>query len=213
MARAAASVRESDTRFSLASITVPAPAAGTMMRNELRKPHMHAGQQKLHLLQSEMQHDMTHQHTTAHLSLRNTRLMSGKGAFVQKGGAQVSSECRLHRGRGGRDTQLGNSLKGDTRTHKKPSSVAVSVPSRNVDRGLGLLRTRVDSHKSIARKELYPLLTRVHCCLAMAAVVAVRAVTPTDRAAWTDLWRAYLLFYKTVLPDEQYEGDTLDGRR
>lgn len=38
--------------------------------------------------------------------------------------------------------------------------------------------------------------------------VVVRPVTAADRPVWTELWRAYLLFYKTVLPDAQFEGAT-----
>jgi len=30
----------------------------------------------------------------------------------------------------------------------------------------------------------------------------IRAPEPGDRAAWTELWKAYLAFYETVLPDE-----------
>ena len=33
----------------------------------------------------------------------------------------------------------------------------------------------------------------------------IRAIGPDDRAAWTKLWRGYLEFYETVLPDEVYE--------
>lgn len=29
----------------------------------------------------------------------------------------------------------------------------------------------------------------------------IRAIEPGDKAAWTDLWQAYLAFYETVLPD------------
>ena len=32
----------------------------------------------------------------------------------------------------------------------------------------------------------------------------IRAIEPTDRAAWTLLWKAYLAFYETTLPDEVY---------
>jgi GNAT superfamily N-acetyltransferase len=32
----------------------------------------------------------------------------------------------------------------------------------------------------------------------------IRPVEPGDRAAWVALWRAYLAFYDTVLPDEVY---------
>jgi GNAT superfamily N-acetyltransferase len=34
----------------------------------------------------------------------------------------------------------------------------------------------------------------------------IRAIGPDDRAAWTELWRGYLEFYETVLPDEIYES-------
>jgi GNAT superfamily N-acetyltransferase len=33
----------------------------------------------------------------------------------------------------------------------------------------------------------------------------IRAIGPDDRAAWTTLWRGYLEFYETVLPDDVYE--------
>jgi GNAT superfamily N-acetyltransferase len=33
----------------------------------------------------------------------------------------------------------------------------------------------------------------------------IRAIGPDDRAAWTELWRGYLEFYETVLPDEIYD--------
>ena len=33
---------------------------------------------------------------------------------------------------------------------------------------------------------------------------AIRPLVPGDRQAWADLWRAYLAFYETVLPDEVY---------
>ncbi|MGB3336633.1 MAG: GNAT family N-acetyltransferase [Devosia sp.] len=32
----------------------------------------------------------------------------------------------------------------------------------------------------------------------------IRAIEAADRAAWTELWQAYLAFYETVLPDEIY---------
>jgi GNAT superfamily N-acetyltransferase len=35
--------------------------------------------------------------------------------------------------------------------------------------------------------------------------VQVRPLAPKDRAAWTGLWRGYLEFYETVLPEEQVE--------
>lgn len=35
---------------------------------------------------------------------------------------------------------------------------------------------------------------------------AVRALRPDDEAAWRPLWRAYLAFYDTVLPDAVYRA-------
>ena len=32
----------------------------------------------------------------------------------------------------------------------------------------------------------------------------IRAIEPGDREAWTQLWKAYLAFYETVLPDEVF---------
>ncbi len=32
----------------------------------------------------------------------------------------------------------------------------------------------------------------------------IRRIEPGDRAEWTQLWKAYLAFYETVLPDEVY---------
>jgi GNAT superfamily N-acetyltransferase len=32
----------------------------------------------------------------------------------------------------------------------------------------------------------------------------IRGIEPTDREAWTQLWKAYLAFYETVLPDEVF---------
>jgi GNAT superfamily N-acetyltransferase len=32
----------------------------------------------------------------------------------------------------------------------------------------------------------------------------IRSVEPGDRAAWTHLWKAYLAFYETALPEEVY---------
>lgn len=32
----------------------------------------------------------------------------------------------------------------------------------------------------------------------------IRGIEPGDREAWTQLWKAYLAFYETVLPDEIY---------
>ena len=34
---------------------------------------------------------------------------------------------------------------------------------------------------------------------------AIRPVRPDDRAQWQDLWRAYLAFYETELPQAQYD--------
>ncbi|RWX75660.1 GNAT family N-acetyltransferase [Neorhizobium lilium] len=35
--------------------------------------------------------------------------------------------------------------------------------------------------------------------------ITVRPLQPSDHAAWTPLWEAYLSFYDTVLPDEIYD--------
>lgn len=35
--------------------------------------------------------------------------------------------------------------------------------------------------------------------------IEVSRLHPQDRPRWTDLWRAYLAFYGTALPEEQYE--------
>ncbi|WP_117195665.1 GNAT family N-acetyltransferase [Rhizobium terrae] len=35
--------------------------------------------------------------------------------------------------------------------------------------------------------------------------VTVRPLEPSDRAQWGPLWEAYLRFYETVLPEQQYE--------
>lgn len=32
----------------------------------------------------------------------------------------------------------------------------------------------------------------------------IRSLEPGDHAAWVELWKAYLAFYQTVLPDEVY---------
>lgn len=32
----------------------------------------------------------------------------------------------------------------------------------------------------------------------------IRAIEPADRAAWTELWKAYLAFYETELPEAIY---------
>lgn len=37
----------------------------------------------------------------------------------------------------------------------------------------------------------------------------IRPLTKDDRAAWSELWRAYLAFYETQLPDDVY-GSTFD---
>lgn len=34
----------------------------------------------------------------------------------------------------------------------------------------------------------------------------IRAIAPDDRAIWAELWRGYLAFYETVLPDEVYDA-------
>ncbi|GAB4271077.1 MAG: GNAT family N-acetyltransferase [Pararhodobacter sp.] len=34
--------------------------------------------------------------------------------------------------------------------------------------------------------------------------LTIRPLTQADEAAWRDLWRAYLAFYETTLPDEVY---------
>lgn len=38
----------------------------------------------------------------------------------------------------------------------------------------------------------------------MAETGSIRPLTPHDRPAWADLWRQYLAFYETVLPEEIY---------
>ncbi len=35
--------------------------------------------------------------------------------------------------------------------------------------------------------------------------VEITRLHPEDRPRWAELWRAYLVFYETTLPDEQYE--------
>ena len=35
--------------------------------------------------------------------------------------------------------------------------------------------------------------------------VTVTALEPNDRPRWTELWRAYLAFYDTILPQEVYD--------
>ena len=35
--------------------------------------------------------------------------------------------------------------------------------------------------------------------------IEITRLHPADQPRWTELWRAYLAFYETVLPDEQYE--------
>ena len=34
----------------------------------------------------------------------------------------------------------------------------------------------------------------------------IRPIEPGDKAAWTELWKHYLAFYETVLPDEIYRS-------
>lgn len=38
----------------------------------------------------------------------------------------------------------------------------------------------------------------------MAGTTSIRPLTSEDRPAWADLWRRYLAFYETVLPEEVY---------
>jgi GNAT superfamily N-acetyltransferase len=35
--------------------------------------------------------------------------------------------------------------------------------------------------------------------------IPIRPLAPGDRGQWTELWRGYLDFYETALPDEQYD--------
>ena len=35
--------------------------------------------------------------------------------------------------------------------------------------------------------------------------VTISPLVPQDRPRWTELWRGYLAFYETILPDAQYE--------
>jgi len=35
--------------------------------------------------------------------------------------------------------------------------------------------------------------------------LTLRAIAPADKSAWVPLWRAYLEFYETVLPEEVYD--------
>lgn len=44
----------------------------------------------------------------------------------------------------------------------------------------------------------------------MTAALEIRPIMPDDRPAWGDLWRAYLDFYETTLPEAVY--DTTFGR-
>lgn len=39
----------------------------------------------------------------------------------------------------------------------------------------------------------------------MTRALTIRPIEPADKTAWVPLWRAYLAFYETVLPDEVYE--------
>ena len=34
----------------------------------------------------------------------------------------------------------------------------------------------------------------------------IRPIQPDDRAAWRDLWRAYLAFYKSTAPDAVFDS-------
>lgn len=40
----------------------------------------------------------------------------------------------------------------------------------------------------------------------MSEPIQIRPLTRADRAVWQALWRAYLQFYKTELPDEVYDA-------
>ncbi len=40
----------------------------------------------------------------------------------------------------------------------------------------------------------------------MSTDLKIRAIRPQDRAAWAPLWRDYLAFYKTELPDSTYDA-------
>ncbi len=35
--------------------------------------------------------------------------------------------------------------------------------------------------------------------------ICIHPINPADKAAWSDLWEAYLAFYETELPDEVYD--------
>ena len=37
-------------------------------------------------------------------------------------------------------------------------------------------------------------------------MIEIRPIQPQDRAAWTPLWRGYLAYYETELPDEIYDS-------
>ncbi|WP_306119523.1 MULTISPECIES: GNAT family N-acetyltransferase [unclassified Roseitalea] len=40
----------------------------------------------------------------------------------------------------------------------------------------------------------------------MSVEVIIRPLAPGDRDPWRDLWRAYLAFYETEVPDENYQS-------
>jgi GNAT superfamily N-acetyltransferase len=39
----------------------------------------------------------------------------------------------------------------------------------------------------------------------MSDTLSIRPITPSDKPAWAELWKAYLDFYETELPDEVYD--------
>lgn len=39
-----------------------------------------------------------------------------------------------------------------------------------------------------------------------ATQTVIRPIEPRDRAAWSEMWRDYLAFYETTLPDEIYDN-------
>ncbi|WP_171174190.1 GNAT family N-acetyltransferase [Ruegeria sp. HKCCD8929] len=40
----------------------------------------------------------------------------------------------------------------------------------------------------------------------MTSELVIRALRPTDRPEWAELWRDYLAFYETAVPDEVYDS-------
>ena len=39
----------------------------------------------------------------------------------------------------------------------------------------------------------------------MSSAPRIRPLAPTDRPAWGDLWRGYLAFYETTLPEAVFD--------